>query len=316
MSAKSIDVTLLLLISYTSLPAQESQSAPPAQPSSSVYNRMRRIPATAAQQQQPQQARQAGQFPNPGQFPPEQHAASVPGEQRGQAPVPVSSQNSTPPGQGQTPSGQLGQQPPEPVAQTPTGPALQPPSPPRVSYTSGQLTVIANNSALSDIMNAIEHATGVRVEGTRPDAERVFGQFGPDSPRDVLNSLFSGSKYDFILTGSLDNPGGVQTIILSPHGSAAPTSPVAAASQPNPRPADNDDDEAPVYQGPISEAPQPLVNSSEAGPQRGQQEQQTQQQQQQVKTPEQLLQELQRLRQQQQGQQQGQQQPPPPTVPR
>ena len=201
-------------------------------------------------------------------------------------------------------------QPAPPLEQTPSGPAQQPASAPRVSYSGGQLTVIANNSALSDIMSAIEHATGVRVEGTRPDAERVFGQFGPDSPRDVLNSLFSGSKYDFILTGSLDDPGGVQTIILSPHGSAAPTGPVAAASQPNPRPAENDDDEAPAYQGPISEAPQPLVNTSETGAQRAQQ-QQGQQQPQQVKTPEQLLQELQRLRQQQQ---QGQQ--PPPNVPR
>ncbi|HWC18978.1 MAG TPA: hypothetical protein VG498_18345, partial [Terriglobales bacterium] len=163
-----------------------------------------------------------------------------------------------------------------------------------------------------DIMSAIERATGVRVEGTRPDAERVFGQFGPSSPRDVLNSLFSGSKYDFILTGSLDDPGGVQTIILSPHGTAAVTSgTVSAANQPNPRPTENDDDEAPAYQPPISEAPVPMVNSPEAAPQRGQQEQQ-----QQVKTPEQLLQELQRLRQQQQQQQGQQPTPPPPNVPR
>jgi len=313
-SAKSIVVSLVLLVSYTSLAAQESQTGATAQPSSSVYNRMRRPPATAGQQQQPQQARQTGQFPNPGQFPPEQHAASAATEQGRQVSVP-SAQSSTQPGQAQSPSGQLAQPPQAQVPPTPSGPALQPPSPPRVSYSSGQLTVIANNSALSDIMSAIEHATGVRVEGTRPDAERVFGQFGPNSPRDVLNSLFSGSKYDFILTGSLDDPGGVQTIILSLHGAAAPSGPVAAATQPNPRPADNDDDEAPAYQGPISEAPQPLVNSSEAGPQCGQMEQQPQQQQQQqqVKTPEQLLQELQRLRQQQQ-QQQGQQ--PPPSVPR
>ena len=310
MSAKSIVLVFLLPISCTLLPAQETQPGAPAQPTSSVYNRMRRVPPTAAAPQN-QQARQTGQFPNPGQFPPEQHAATVPTQPGGQIP------GSMPQGQAQpvqSQSGQPGQPPQVQVPQAPSGPALQPPNPPKISYVNGALTVIANNSALSDVLSAIERATGVRVEGTRPDAERVFGQFGPGSPRDVLNSLFSGSKYDFILTGSLDDPGGVQTIILSPHGTGAPSSgPVAAANQPVPRPTENDDDEAPAYQVPISEAPQPMVNNSEAGPQRGQQEQQ--QQQQQVKTPEQLLQELQRLR-QQQRQQQGQQSPPTPTAPR
>ena len=311
MSVKAIASVVIPLICYTPLRSQETQTAAPAQPTSSVYNRMRRLPSPRANQQNQQQTMQ--QFPNAGQFPPEQQGTPSPSMRSAmpvqrtapQAPAvqqPVSAQ----PGQQQNPPQALAQQ----QQQNPSGLAQQPAKPPKISYENGELTISADNSSLSDIMSGIERTTGVRLEGTRPDAERVFGQFGPGSPRDVLNSLFSGSRYDFILTGALDDPGGVQTIILSPHGSSAPGGPVAA-NQPNPRPNENDDDEAPAAQS-IGESPQPIipnVPSEVAGPQ------QQGQQQQQVKTPEQLLQELQRLRQQQQ-QQQGQQPLPPQNVPR
>jgi hypothetical protein len=204
-------------------------------------------------------------------------------------------------------------QPPTTQTQGPYGLALQPANPPRISFGNGELTVIADNSSLTDIMNGIERATGARLQGSQPETERVFGQFGPGSPRDVLNSLLSGSRYDFILVGAIDDPGAVQTIILSPHGSF-PAGGSVAQSQPTPRPnatenPDDDNDEGVATQQSVSEAPQPTPNvpsEQSQPPQTGQQ----QQQQQQVKTPEQLLQELQRLRHQQQ-----QQQPPPQTIP-
>jgi hypothetical protein len=194
-------------------------------------------------------------------------------------------------------------------SQQPYGLALQPANPPTISYANGQLSIIANNSSLADIVTGIERATGVSVEGTRPDSERVFGQFGPGSPRDVLNSLFDGSRYDFILVGSLENPADVRTIILSPHGTAPATGVNTANNQPYRPPENNDEQEdsepAPVYRGgegqPVQTVPSEQVTPPPAPA--------AQQQQQQVKTPEQLLQELQRLRQQQQ-QQQGQQQTP------
>ncbi|HWC17173.1 MAG TPA: hypothetical protein VG498_09165, partial [Terriglobales bacterium] len=122
---------------------------------------MRRIPATAAAQQNQQQARQTGQFPSPGQFPPEQHAAPVPPSQGAQIPAPTP-QSTSQPITGQSPSGQAVPQPQAQIPQPPSGLALQPPNPPRISYVNGELTVVANNSALLDIMSAIERATGVR----------------------------------------------------------------------------------------------------------------------------------------------------------
>lgn len=303
--------------------AQESQTGQPAQPTSSVYNRMRRTPP--AQQngaQQPQQ--QAQQFPNPAQqFPPEQQIGPTPGQvpnfsRRPVAPQPINQPQNGPsyPGTAPNQSIQPSQQqsaatPGSEQPQQPYGLALQPPNPPNITYANGELTIVANNSSLADIVSGIERSTGVRVEGTRPDTERVFGQFGPGVPRDVLNSLFDGSRYDFILVGSLDNPANVRTIILSPHGAGA-TGASAANAQPY-RPAENTEEQEenearPVLQGggemgqPVQQVPSEQVVPPQPPPPQ-------QQQQQQVKTPEQLLQELQRLRQQQQQQQN--QQPTP-----
>lgn len=85
---------------------------------------------------------------------------------------------------------------------------------PEISYGNGQLTVVANNSTLSDVLVSIQRVIGARLEGTNVEFERVFGTFA-GSPRQVLNSLLSGSRYDFILAGTVDDPGAVQEIVLT-----------------------------------------------------------------------------------------------------
>lgn len=291
--------------------AQQSETGQPARPSPSIYNRMRRMGGgemgLPSENGQGQPQVQSQQLPNAQQFPPEQQGAVMPGQR---APMhfphvtqppnqqPTQPQANQPQNQ---PGGQIvppGQQIPQPQPQVPTGQALKPPNPPRVTYTAGALTVIADNSQLSDILSAVDRAIGSRIEGTRPDSERVFGKFGPGSPRDVLNALLSGSLYDFILVGAIDDPGGVQRIMLSPHG----TAPTTVAGNQNPSASQEEENEAVV---PEPEPPQPLMRPDIPSEQVQQPPppQMQQQPQQQVKTPEQLLEELQRLRQQQQQQQ-------------
>src|SRR5690242_13421288 len=61
--------------------AQESQTGQPSQPTSSVYNRMRRIPAAGQNESQNGPQQQARRFPNPAQqFPPEQRVGPMPGQ--------------------------------------------------------------------------------------------------------------------------------------------------------------------------------------------------------------------------------------------
>lgn len=109
-----------------------------------------------------------------------------------------------------------------PVLQNTTGqtialtPSQMPPVPPRITYASGKLTVVANNAMLDDVLAGIGKAIGANLQGMQPQgSERVFGQFGPALPSQVIDTLLTGSQYDFVLVGSTGNFGSVREIILS-----------------------------------------------------------------------------------------------------
>ncbi len=194
-----------------------------------------------------------------------------------------------------------------PAPETPPTPEKGPASPPEVSFEGGRLTIVARNSTMGDVLNAVKQKTGAAVEMPVISSERVVGRFGPGAPRDVMAQLLNGSHYNYVLIGSPADPGALNKVVLM----ARVSGPEAAASQP------------PGSQPPGLEGNQNLQavpdveneqnseeTSGEVPPEVPQQEEaQPDQQGQQngpvVKTPEQLLRELQ---QQQQQQQQGQQQ--------
>jgi hypothetical protein len=98
------------------------------------------------------------------------------------------------------------------------------PTPPYVSYQNGLLTVDANNSTLSQVLRTVQAQTGASVEMPSSAAnERVTMQVGPGRPRDVLNTLLNGSKFNYIILGMVDNPGGVQKVILTTRQTAPTT---------------------------------------------------------------------------------------------
>ena len=205
--------------------------------------------------------------------------------------------------------------PPPTPAPPPPPPTLEqmPAVPPKVSFSGGMLTIVAENSTLSDILRAVKAQTGAAVEIPPNATERVVTHLGPGAPRDVLSSLLNGSHFNYVMLGSPTNPAKVDRVILTSKSGTLP----AGGSAPVP-PAPNNS--APV---PVDEAdPQPSVDISEqptedgpenAASQEDNQPQQPPNGQSQVKTPEQLLRELQQQQQQQQ-QQQGAPagQPPPP----
>jgi hypothetical protein len=198
------------------------------------------------------------------------------------------------------------QQPPTPPPPTPT-PEQGPSSPPEVTLRSGQLTILAKNSTLGDVLNAVRAKTGASVDMPPSSNERVVGQFGPGAPRDVMAQLLNGSHYDYVLLGSAGDPGALKKVVLT-----------ARASGPEPVPAPQNNPQA--YNNGVQPMPQepeqPVDETSndvqpEPPPQMEQEEPQGDQPPQGpnggpvVKTPEQLLRELQQQQQQQNGQ------PPP-----
>jgi hypothetical protein len=214
-----------------------------------------------------------------------------------------------------------------PVAETPQPPPAPPnpeqmsPTPPRVTYQNGLLTIDAQNSTLSQVLRAVQAQTGASVEMPSSAAnERVMMQVGPGRPRDVLNTLLNGSKFNYIILGMIDNPGGVQKVILTTRQNAPAAVNTAQNNAPGqgqvqyqpPPPEEPQDEEMPE----ADNSPQPPPNVQRPGrfqpgqvpmpapdpnpspapdnynqPNAG-------------KTPEQLLQELQNMQQQQQQYQQ------------
>ena len=176
---------------------------------------------------------------------------------------------------------------PAPVSQ-PTSLLSQPAQPAQVNLGNQSLLIRADNSSLSAILRDIAGKSGMKIEGLGSD-ERVFGSFGPGTPRDVIADLLHGTAYNVVLVGDL-NSGAPRELILTPasHGgvAASPTPLQNATEESEP------EAEAPPQQ------PEPQPEQPGGPPQSPG-----------VKTPQQLFEQLQRMR-QNQGQQPPDQQPP------
>src|SRR5580658_3466299 len=100
--------------------------------------------------------------------------------------------------------------PPAPLPDLPSGPTgpvpaipldSMAPVPPQVSFQNEQLTIVAPNSTLGDILRAVRKQTGAEIE--IPAApERVVTHLGPGSAREVMADLLNGSRFNYVLLGS------------------------------------------------------------------------------------------------------------------
>jgi hypothetical protein len=208
--------------------------------------------------------------------------------------------------------------PPAPQAPAPP-PTLEqsPPTAPQVNYSNAQLTIVAQNATLSQVLRSVQSLTGASVEmPSGASNERVVGQFGPGEPRDVLNALLNGSKFNYIILGVTGDPGAVQKVILTTFRPASTGN--TAQNNSSPPPEEPQDEESYSEPEPQPGPPQPIPpqfrhrpNMPPRGPETFNQQQiQVQPQplsdngpenaQPGAKTPEQLLQELQQMQQQQQ----------------
>jgi hypothetical protein len=202
---------------------------------------------------------------------------------------------------------------------TPTPPLTPAQSPPRratVTFANGQLTVSASNSSLNQILREISRLTRIKITGGVAE-ERVFGDYGPGTPADVLGTLLDGTGSNILFTASEgDKPA---ELILTPRtGGVTPPNPNAARfddtadddsprpiAPPAPQPVESQSQ--PARQSPVAAPIQPPPdNNANAAPQQPATQPADSGQQQQspngVKTPQQIYDELMRLRRQQQSQ--------------
>ncbi|HZE27201.1 MAG TPA: hypothetical protein VE083_07430 [Terriglobales bacterium] len=191
---------------------------------------------------------------------------------------------------------------------------------PQVNYQGGELSIVAHNSTLADVLRAVRKLTGAEMEIPPNASERVVADIGPGPARDVLAELLNGTHFNYVMVGSTTDPTAVQSIALTPKSGGPETASAAAPNRPGvPQRGFPRDYVPPVQQVVPTEAGsgQDAEDSAEDEAADGAEVQDEQPQppqdqqnpgQQTPKTPEQLLQELQR-------QQQQQQQPPQPGQP-
>lgn len=212
-------------------------------------------------------------------------------------------------------------EPPPPLPSGPTGrPVQQMPLdaiaavPPQVTYENNQLTIVAPNSTLADILRAVRKQTGADIE--IPAApERVVTHLGPGPAREVVADLLNGSRFNYVLLGSPSDQSALTRVVLvAKTGPQEITpNPLVAGTPPPENKAVNQAEPEPAAEANEAEAADDGNNADDnADQQSAEAEQQPPQDQQQgVKTPQQMLQEMQQ-RQMQLQQQQPPGQPPVP----
>lgn len=201
---------------------------------------------------------------------------------------------------------------PAPVDEVPRAPVVpptleqQPPVAPQVSYRNGQLSITSTNATLSQVLRSVQVQTGASIE-IPPGAgsERVVASLGPGKPKDVLSSLFNGSRFDYVILEDSDNSGAVQKVMLLAKNTSVADPPVSnaqnAARPPQPQGIEPPEDEYPQNE-PEVENQTPLTPGQLNMP--GGENLQPDVINPAGRTPEQMLQELQRMQQQQQQMQQ------------
>jgi hypothetical protein len=183
----------------------------------------------------------------------------------------------------------------------PPTPSQLPPTHAQITYTGGTLSISASNSSLNQILREISRETGIKISGGVAD-ERVFGQYGPDAPSQILSALLDGTGSNMLLVnGNGDTPA---ELILTPR-QGRPTPPGLntrasddAPEAQNPQNAESPETQSAGQPNPDQSHPvagQPVTPETPGAAATDPSQQQSPNG---VKTPQQIYDQLQRLRQQ------------------
>lgn len=132
----------------------------------------------------------------------------------------------------------------QPPAQVSIQPVVPQAKPLDVSFRGGLLTVHANKATLSEVLFAVQQRTGADigiVAGT--EQEKVVVDLGPAPAPEVIAQLLNGSRFNFLIVSSPNNPQHLEKVILSPRAEGMVVS-RAPISQPVRNAADEDEETA------------------------------------------------------------------------
>jgi hypothetical protein len=130
--------------------------------------------------------------------------------------------------------------------QTPPAPAKPPLE---VTFRNGLLSIRANKANLSEILFAVHERTGAEVAvAAGAETEQVVAEYGPAPAPEVLAQLLNGSRFNFLILSSPNNPQKLDRVILSLRGNG-----VVAPLQQMSTPAEDEEPNPPVATNPVNE---------------------------------------------------------------
>src|SRR5271168_3163985 len=109
----------------------------------------------------------------------------------------------------------------------PLTPSQRPPKRAQVIYSDGTISVTADNSSLNQILRQIASETGMKITGGVAD-ERVFGQYGPAPPEQILSTLLDGTGSNMVFVHR-DGAAPAELILTPRQGGPTPPNPNASA---------------------------------------------------------------------------------------
>lgn len=100
--------------------------------------------------------------------------------------------------------------------------------PPQVTYEDGELTIIAENSSLSEVMKALRASLGADIDlPANITDQHIWVRLGPGPARQVLRDLLDSTEFNYVIQASERDPDGVRSVLLTPRSTGAETAPAA-----------------------------------------------------------------------------------------
>ena len=88
-----------------------------------------------------------------------------------------------------------------------------------VSFREGLLTIQATKATLSEVLYAVQQRTGADIAiPSGAEQEKVVANLGPAPAQEVLAHLLNGSRFNFLILNSVNDPRQLDRVILSPRG--------------------------------------------------------------------------------------------------
>jgi hypothetical protein len=88
--------------------------------------------------------------------------------------------------------------------------------PPQITYEDGQLTIVAENSPLSEVMSALRAAMGADIDLPASVArQRIWVRLGPGPARKVLRDLLDNTEFDYVIQASDTDTQGIRSVLLT-----------------------------------------------------------------------------------------------------